>query len=313
MMEFRTIWLVFLAAVGVGLAACSGEERGASSGDVPEATSDEHAGQSIATPATSTDSVTPDHSVHEEHTNSSAEPATETRSAWAALNGVRDEIAQVVAQGKLSEVHEKSEHLAPLGEELRKGSADLAAEQILHITGALNQLARVAGDLHVAADANDATATRRALERLDGILKLIRMYYPADALDAVPASHGADGNVDGTHAHGSHAHSTRPLAAVDDDPTATIRILANEFRFVPKSLALRAGEPTRIELANDGQVDHALIVEAPDGKGDWIHLHALAQGTDAGTFRIDEPGTYPVLCTIAGHTEAGMVGQLIVQ
>ena len=43
-----------------------------------------------------------------------------------------------------------------------------------------------------------------------------------------------------------------------------------------------------------------------------IHLHAAAHGTDADTFRIDTPGSFEVLCTIPGHTEAGMVGKLVI-
>jgi uncharacterized cupredoxin-like copper-binding protein len=76
---------------------------------------------------------------------------------------------------------------------------------------------------------------------------------------------------------------------------------------------LRAGEPTRIELANDGATEHSLVVKAPDGASDWIHLHAAPKQVDAGTYRIEQPGQYPLLCTIAGHTEAGMVGLVVVR
>jgi plastocyanin len=91
----------------------------------------------------------------------------------------------------------------------------------------------------------------------------------------------------------------RPLAAVDDAPRATIRVRANEFKFAPTELSMRAGEPTRIELENDGAVEHALIVAAPDGKGDWIHLHAMAKGTDghAGS----TAGKYQVVCWFRPH------------
>ena len=86
----------------------------------------------------------------------------------------------------------------------------------------------------------------------------------------------------------------------------------SEFGFEPSTLELRAGVPTRIELDNRGAaVEHSLLVRAPAG-GDWIHLHAAAKGSDSATFRIDTPGTYEVLCTIPGHTEAGMVGKLVV-
>jgi uncharacterized cupredoxin-like copper-binding protein len=187
------------------------------------------------------------------------------------------------------------------------------------VEAALAQLPRVASALHEAADAGNAEATRRELGRLDGVLTLLRTHYPADALEAAPApgagpAHGAEaGGAHAGHAPEGHAHAARPLAAVDEPATATIRVVAGEFEFEPRTLTLRAGEPTRIELENDGAVDHALIVQASDGNGDLIHLHALARATDAGTFRIDQRGRYRVLCTIPGHTEAGMVGELVVQ
>ena len=115
------------------------------------------------------------------------------------------------------------------------------------------------------------------------------------------------------HDHGAHQHAARPIALVDEAPQATLKVVSSEFEFEPTSLTLTAGVATRIELENHGAVDHALIVAAPDGKGDLIHLHALAHATDAGTYRIDQPGRYEILCTIAGHTEAGMVGELIVE
>jgi uncharacterized cupredoxin-like copper-binding protein len=101
---------------------------------------------------------------------------------------------------------------------------------------------------------------------------------------------------------------------VAETPRATIRVRAGEFKFEPSALRMRPGAPTRIELANEGLTDHALIVAAPARRsGDWIQLHALARESDAGTFSIDRAGTYTVLCTIPGHSEAGMVGELVVR
>jgi uncharacterized cupredoxin-like copper-binding protein len=42
-------------------------------------------------------------------------------------------------------------------------------------------------------------------------------------------------------------------------------------------------------------------------------VHTTPGGTDAGTFEIDAPGHYKVLCTIPGHTEVGMAGELVVK
>ncbi len=236
-------------------------------------------------------------------------------SAWAQLNAVRDSIAKDVESGKLSAIHEKSEQLGPLGEALLAGAKDVAAEKRTRIEGTLRQLPKVADSLHDAADAGKVDATRRELKRLDGVLALIRAQYPAELLNAVPAPAGAPAHEESGHEHSGHDHShmTRPLAAVDEPPRATLHVKAAEFKFEPVVLQLKAGEPTRIELENDGLIEHALIVAAPGGQGDWIHLHAQPKSTDAGTFRIDKPGTYPLVCTIAGHTEAGMVGELTVR
>ena len=234
-----------------------------------------------------------------------AEPA-QGASAWAELKSVRDAIAQLVESGKLAEVHNQAERLAPLGEALAAGAKSVPDNKRIRIEATLRQLPELGKTLDKAGDAGDVEATRRELKRLDGVIALIQAQYPADVLSKVPAPGGMPAE------QGSHAHKARPLAAVDDAPKATIRVKASEFKFAPTALAMRAGEPTRIALENDGAVEHTLIVAAPDGKGDWIHLHAMANSTDAGTFRIDKPGKYRVLCTVQGHTEAGMVGELVV-
>jgi uncharacterized cupredoxin-like copper-binding protein len=240
-------------------------------------------------------------------------------SAWAELKSVRDAIAQLMESGKLAEVHNQAERLAPLGDALRDGAKGLPDDKRARVEAALRQLPELGKTLDKAGDAGDVEATRRELKRLDGVIALLQAQYPADLLPKVPAPAGMPGGAkhsDGEHSGhemGAHAHAARPLAAVDEAPKATLRVKSSEFKFEPTSLAMKAGEPTRIELENDGAIEHALIVAAPDGKGDWIHLHAMANSTDAGTFRIDRPGKYRVLCTVPGHTEAGMVGELSVQ
>lgn len=255
---------------------------------------------------------------HEGHAEMGDMPPHDA-SAWSELKSVRDAIAQLVENGKLAAIHNQAARLEPLGKALGDGAKSLPEEKRTRVEATLRQLPELGKTLDKAGDAGDVAATRRELKRLDGVIALIQAQYPADALSkvpappAMPADHEHSQSEHPGHEHAAHAHATRPLAAVDDAPTATIRIKASEFKFAPAALSMRAGEATRIELENDGAVEHALIVAAPDGKGDWIHLHAMASSTDAGTFRIDQPGKYRVLCTVQGHTEAGMVGELVVQ
>lgn len=243
-------------------------------------------------------------------------------SAWTALRATRDAIAADIEAGKLGEIHTRSEVLVPQGQALLERSTDLAAEKRARVEGALKQLPGVADALHDAADAGKADEARRQLKRLDGLLDLVRAQYPAAELAAAaPAQdHTAMGHDMATHGdHGSgggmpgHTHATKPLAATDEAARASITVTSGEFMFEPKVPEMRAGEPTRIELVNRGKVEHALVVAEPSGKGDWIHLHAAPGATDAGTFAIATPGRYKLLCTVAGHTEAGMVGELVVE
>jgi uncharacterized cupredoxin-like copper-binding protein len=241
--------------------------------------------------------------------------------AWTALRATRDAIAADIAAGKLGEIHKKSEALVPQGQALLERSTDLAPEKRARVESALKQLPAVVDALHDAADAGKADEVSRQMKRLDGLLELVRAQYPPAALTTSTsepdhAAMGHDMASHGDHGGGAsmpgHAHATKQLAAVDAAAKSTIVVNSGEFMFEPKILELRAGEPTRIELVNNGKVEHAIVVAEPSGKGDWIHLHAQPGAIDAGTFQVDAPGRYKLLCTIPGHTEAGMVGELVV-
>jgi uncharacterized cupredoxin-like copper-binding protein len=270
--------------------------------------------------------------------------------AWAALKEARDAIAVDLEAGRLAQIHPNAARLAPLAKAFLEASPELSAAERARVESAVGQIPKVADALHEAADCGDAAGTRRELGRLDSLLELIRGQYPAGALSPSGGAPGAGvraptheesmrpGSTAGVHQHegsthpgpaagahphqesmhqeskaGAHQHAARPVAAVDLPAQATLRVRANEFSFEPRTLKLRAGEPTRIELQNEGALEHVLAVAAPDGSGDWIHLHAPPSGTDAATFRLEEPGRYRLECTVPGHTEAGMVGELVVE
>jgi len=250
---------------------------------------------------------------------SAADPMTQGAPAatWAELRGVRHAIAADVEATRLGEIHAQSERLVPLANTLLAGSKDLAPDKRARVESAVKQLPKVADALHDAADQGSSEATRRQLQRLDGLLELIRAQYSPEALTPPAASISGQDPAMHDHAHGGsaapgHTHTERPLAAVDAPPVASLVVRAAEFSFEPRRLELRAGQPTRVELENDGAIEHALVVEAPDGAGDWIHLDARAHGKDAATFQLDRPGTYPLLCTVPGHEEFGMIGTLVV-
>ncbi|MEE8581731.1 MAG: cupredoxin domain-containing protein [Myxococcota bacterium] len=245
---------------------------------------------------------------HEAHGASTSQPAS-LAGAWTALMAARDAIAGDLESGALGDVHVKAKLLPGLVAAWLEQSGDLDAGKRARVEGAAKQLTRITDALHVAADGGDAARTRKELSRLDGLLELIRAQYPAGALDA--GAHGPDGAAGS--AREAHAHMEQPAGVVDSPPQATVRIQAfDELRFEPKRIEVRAGQPTRIEVENLGTAEHSLVVKTPDGEQDWLHLHVPPGSTRAATYQLDEPGTYPVLCTIPGHTEGGMIGELVV-
>lgn len=100
-----------------------------------------------------------------------------------------------------------------------------------------------------------------------------------------------------------------------DEPTAepvagapTIEVEAVDFGFGPTRIVIPAGEPVNVMLVNEGFFFHDLNI--PDA---GFHLSARPGGSETGGLAGLEPGEYEILCTVAGHSEAGMVGVLVVE
>jgi len=108
---------------------------------------------------------------------------------------------------------------------------------------------------------------------------------------------------------------------------------AHDFSFRPAVIEVAVGQPVRLTLNNQGLLEHDWSVEhiavtnvrehsaQSAGHGDQMHsmaaepdLHVAAMPGESGvvTFTVTEPGSYQVICTVAGHEEAGMVATLVV-
>jgi plastocyanin len=92
-----------------------------------------------------------------------------------------------------------------------------------------------------------------------------------------------------------------------------------DFAFDPDGWTVPAGEEITIDFTNDGNVEHewALMNEEISSEDEFeedlvlFEVEAIPAGESAsGTFTVDDPGTYQVICAIEGHFEAGMEGTL---
>lgn len=86
-----------------------------------------------------------------------------------------------------------------------------------------------------------------------------------------------------------------------------VRVEMTEFKYTMGTTEVSAGKVT-FDLVNSGTVEHSFIIEGTDVKSEQIRPgQTVTVQTDL------KPGTYTVVCDVAGHKEAGMTTRLVVK
>ena len=93
-----------------------------------------------------------------------------------------------------------------------------------------------------------------------------------------------------------------------DRGAINLEVHARDVRFAPAGLTVPAGSFVVLRFTNDDPILHDWMV---DGLAN-LDASARPGQTQRIRFRIDAPGTYRIVCSVAGHAEAGMVGSLVV-
>mmetsp|Transcript_23512 Transcript_23512/g.38633 ORF Transcript_23512/g.38633 Transcript_23512/m.38633 type:complete len:206 (+) Transcript_23512:29-646(+) len=119
---------------------------------------------------------------------------------------------------------------------------------------------------------------------------------------------------------------------VTDDPITEIEMALGtdkgDLKFVPDQLVLKQGTLYKLRLRNPSKMTHyftpgdfankifTVLVTAGDPvveiKGPVQEVALKAGGSLTWTFIPMKPGKYPFRCSVKGHTEAGMVGTIVV-
>jgi uncharacterized cupredoxin-like copper-binding protein len=84
-----------------------------------------------------------------------------------------------------------------------------------------------------------------------------------------------------------------------------VPIAISDFAFEPKQITIERGKKSVLVLQNKGAVEHNLSIQRQP-----IASQMVQPGQ---TVRMDiqlPPGNYPFICTVPGHEEAGMTGQI---
>ena len=93
-----------------------------------------------------------------------------------------------------------------------------------------------------------------------------------------------------------------------DGAGSTIEVVGKEFSYSPAKLTLKAGQPATIVLKNTGSIEHDITVSDVGFK-----LTVPGNNTGDKVLKVDKPGTYEFFCSVAGHEDAGMKGELTVE
>lgn len=91
----------------------------------------------------------------------------------------------------------------------------------------------------------------------------------------------------------------------------TIKVSGTEYSFSPSTIKVEKGQSVKVSFRNEGSISHNLVI--PDlGVGSEV---IGAGRTSSFTFTAPKSGTFPIRfeCTIPGHAESGMTGEVTLQ
>ena len=102
----------------------------------------------------------------------------------------------------------------------------------------------------------------------------------------------------------------RPAPVVNVQPE--VKVVSTEMKFSPSSLHAKVGQPLKVVLENKGVIEHDIAVPTLKADKSADALKVLAKPSQSATLEFTPAarGTYEYYCTIPGHREAGMRGNL---
>ncbi len=129
---------------------------------------------------------------------------------------------------------------------------------------------------------------------------------------AIPFAFAACGDDEETTSPPAAAETTTAPEETTAAPTGggeTVDISETEYKIDPADPSVKAGSVT-FNVTNDGSTVHDLEIE-----GDGVEeVTDTIQPGDSDELTVDlKPGTYEMYCTIDGHADLGMEGEVTVQ
>jgi plastocyanin len=91
------------------------------------------------------------------------------------------------------------------------------------------------------------------------------------------------------------------------------KVTATDFKYDPGDQTFKPGEKLRVTMTDKGAVDHTWVLLDASG-AELTKLEVKVGATASKDFTAPAtPGTYSIICDIAGHKEAGMQAKATVK
>lgn len=117
-----------------------------------------------------------------------------------------------------------------------------------------------------------------------------------------------------------HQHNQETISKDKAKSSLTLEIKAMDFSYKPRIIAFKKGEEYELTLKNEGKAEHDInIVSAEEFNKNntdnlyenyYFHLHVQAGQYATAKLNSLPIGNYIFYCTVPGHKEAGMVGNI---
>ena len=97
------------------------------------------------------------------------------------------------------------------------------------------------------------------------------------------------------------------ILAACGTPTLKVNLIAEDIKWNITTINAKVNQPIEITVTNQGALDHDFVIEELG-----VDILLSPGKTEVVTVTVDHPGTVKYICSIPGHEEAGMVGEIVV-
>lgn len=122
-----------------------------------------------------------------------------------------------------------------------------------------------------------------------------------------------------------HHNHSKSEANIIKNASQVITIQAKNMKYSITEIFIEKNQPVTFVLENVDNIEHDIEMKIPTMNSDnetkhnngpdenVIHLHSAPKNTQLLSFTPNVSGVYEFICTVPGHKEFGMIGQVIVK